>query len=720
MKVQTKLISLFLLLCVIFGAARYLYQISENKKLYTLFKNDSEEKNAYFDKLLNLRAASLATLAYDYTYWDEMARFFTTKDTEWAKVNMDANVLDTYKTDVIWLFGLDLSPLYSINRDGFDSLKEFPLPRANIKDIFKEERLRHFFVNTKIGLLEVRGATVHPGSDPERKTPPRGYFLTARLWGKEYVADLEELIGGSIQISNTKLAIPSPEALLKANSIVFSRQLSGWKGNVEDYIYINILSEQLQGYKLLSRNAVVIFIIFLIAVIIFITLFITTSVNLPLAIISQSLKKENPEKLRGLEKETSEFGDIARLITSFFWQRQVLLKEVAERKKAEARFQQVAEATEEWIWEVNKDGLYTYSSPVVEKILGYNPEEIIGKKYFYDFLTPDVKESLKKNALEVFTAKKPFRNFLNPNLHKNGNIIFLETSGSPMLDKEGNLLGYRGADTDITERKKAEDELKKAYTDLKETQGQLIQAEKLNAVGQLASGVAHEVRNPLGIILQGINYLEKKIPPDKGSETAEIMAMLKGSVQRADKIINALLDFSRAANSDLKLEDINSILESSLNLVKARFKFDNIDVVTETKEGLPMVLADKNKLEQVFINVLLNAAQAMPGGGKIIIRSYAKELKETKDGIGKREEDHFRIGEKAVIVEIEDFGSGISEENLKKIFDPFFTTKGPGSGVGLGLSVTRNIIHMHRGLIYAESQLGKGTKVIIILKISAR
>ncbi|MCK9602953.1 MAG: PAS domain S-box protein [Candidatus Omnitrophica bacterium] len=649
-----------------------------------------------------------------------MARFFTTKDTEWAKVNMDANVLDTYKTDVIWLFGLDLSPLYSINRDGFDSLKEFPLPRANIKDIFKEERLRHFFVNTKIGLLEVRGATVHPGSDPERKTLPRGYFLTARLWGKEYVADLEELIGGSIQISNTKLAIPSPEALLKANSIVFSRQLSGWKGNVEDYIYINILSEQLQGYKLLSRNAVVIFIIFLIAVIIFITLFITTSVNLPLAIISQSLKKENPEKLRGLEKETSEFGDIARLITSFFWQRQVLLKEVAERKKAEARFQQVAEATEEWIWEVNKDGLYTYSSPVVEKILGYNPEEIIGKKYFYDFLTPDVKESLKKNALEVFTAKKPFRNFLNPNLHKNGNIIFLETSGSPMLDKEGNLLGYRGADTDITERKKAEDELKKAYTDLKETQGQLIQAEKLNAVGQLASGVAHEVRNPLGIILQGINYLEKKIPPDKGSETAEIMAMLKGSVQRADKIINALLDFSRAANSDLKLEDINSILESSLNLVKARFKFDNIDVVTETKEGLPMVLADKNKLEQVFINVLLNAAQAMPGGGKIIIRSYAKELKETKDGIGKREEDHFRIGEKAVIVEIEDFGSGISEENLKKIFDPFFTTKGPGSGVGLGLSVTRNIIHMHRGLIYAESQLGKGTKVIIILKISAR
>ncbi|MDD5618323.1 MAG: ATP-binding protein, partial [Candidatus Omnitrophica bacterium] len=464
--------------------------------------------------------------------------------------------------------------------------------------IFSEKRFCHFFINSKAGLLEIRGSTIHSGSDPERKGSYRGYFFAARLWGKEYVAELSELVGGDIQISDTRLEIPNTKALLRANSIIFSRELLSWKGDTEEYIYIKIRSEQLAGYKLLSRNAVLIFIIFLVAVIIFITVFITSSVNMPLVVISQSLKKEDPEKLGRLEKETSEFGDIARLITSFFWQRQVLLKEV-------------------------------------------------------------------------------------------------------------------------TERKKAEDELKKAYTELKETQDQLIQAEKLNAVGQLASGVAHEVRNPLGIILQGINYLERKTPA-KEDETVEIITMLKSSVQRADKIINSLLDFARAASSDLKPEDINSILESSLGLVKARFKFDNIDVVLEIKQGMPRVLADKNKLEQVFINVLLNAAQAMPGGGKIIIRSYAEELKEARDGIGRREEDHFRIGEKAVIVEIEDSGSGISEENLKKIFDPFFTTKSPGSGVGLGLSVTRNIIHMHKGLIYAESQLGKGTKVIIILKIVER
>ncbi len=264
------------------------------------------------------------------------------------------------------------------------------------------------------------------------------------------------------------------------------------------------------------------------------------------------------------------------------------------------------------------------------------------------------------------------------------------------------------------EKERLEKEVKRAYEELKETQNQLIQAEKLSAVGQLASGVAHEVRNPLGIILQGVNYLEKKISA-KETDIYEILIMLKDNVKRADKIINALLDFSKAASLDLKPEDVNSILEVSISLVRTRFKFENIDVIMKTKQDMPSVLADKNKLEQVFINLLLNAIQAMPAGGKIIIRTYDKILEEIKKGIGRREDDCFRVGEKAIIIEIEDTGSGISEENLKKIFDPFFTTKGPTGGAGLGLSVTQNIINEHKGFIGVESQIGKGTKLTIIL-----
>ncbi len=271
----------------------------------------------------------------------------------------------------------------------------------------------------------------------------------------------------------------------------------------------------------------------------------------------------------------------------------------------------------------------------------------------------------------------------------------------------------------VIERKKMDESLKAAYTSLQETQGQLIQAEKLTAVGELASGVAHEVRNPLGIILQGVNYLENRISA-KEEDIVETLAMLKDSVSRADKIINGLLDFSRATTLSLQPEDINSILESSLGLVRNQFKIENIEIARELKSDLPEVLADKNKLEQVFVNLFLNAIQAMPEGGKIIIRSYDKQLEEAKNGIGKLIKDNFRVGEQAVIVEFEDTGIGIPEENMKKIFDPFFTTKGPRGGTGLGLSVSRNILQMHKGLIYAQSQVGKGTKITVILKTAGR
>jgi PAS domain S-box-containing protein len=135
-------------------------------------------------------------------------------------------------------------------------------------------------------------------------------------------------------------------------------------------------------------------------------------------------------------------------------------REIDERKKAEERFQQVTENTGEWIWEVDANGLYTYSSNVVERILGYTPEELVGKKHFYEFFEPGMMTELKEAAFEVFHGKAIFKNFINPNVHKNGNFVYLETSAAPILDSQGNLLGYLGADTDITERKKAEEALR--------------------------------------------------------------------------------------------------------------------------------------------------------------------------------------------------------------------------------------------------------------------
>ncbi|MCQ9205031.1 MAG: ATP-binding protein [Omnitrophica bacterium] len=289
-----------------------------------------------------------------------------------------------------------------------------------------------------------------------------------------------------------------------------------------------------------------------------------------------------------------------------------------------------------------------------------------------------------------------------------------------LMEKETELAAKAAAKAAAVEveRKRAE-ELEKAYKELSETRDMLIQSEKLKAIGQLASGVAHEVRNPLEVIIQGADYLKNKLSSAQG-DILEVVDMVRSSVKRADTIINSLLDFSRSKKLDLQLQDINSILESSLTLVGHSFKLENVEIVKEVKDNICKVSVDKNKIEQVFVNLFLNSLQAMSQGGKLTIKAYNMHLDQVGMGIGSRKEDSFKVGEPVVVVEIKDTGCGISEDDSKRVFDPFFTTKGANKGIGLGLSVTRNIISMHRGLIALESRIGEGTKVTVTLKAAKK
>ena len=197
---------------------------------------------------------------------------------------------------------------------------------------------------------------------------------------------------------------------------------------------------------------------------------------------------------------------------------------------------------------------------------------------------------------------------------------------------------------------------------------------------------------------------------------AGVLDTIESNIERADKIISALVDFSRVGVLDLKPLNIASVLEGSLVLILHRVKLGNIEIVKKFKKKLPKVFVDKTKMEQVFVNLYLNAIQAMPRGGKLHLRTYSKEIKEVGKKIGRRTDDIFKPQDKVVIIEVEDTGVGISEEDLKNIFDPFFTTKGPRGGAGLGLAVTKNIIEMHKGIIEITSQKDKGTKITIMLK----
>jgi len=352
----------------------------------------------------------------------------------------------------------------------------------------------------------------------------------------------------------------------------------------------------------------------------------------------------------------------------------------------------------------------------MRKLTGYSVEEANACPDFISLLYPDPKDRhMALQGIEELLERGINRESEVVITTKAGQLKNVYISSSLIPDKNHNL--FLSVYQDITKHKQAEGALQKAYTKLKEMQAQLIQIEKMEAIGRLASGVAHEVKNPLGIILQGVNYLERKVSPEE-KDTFEIVQMIKSNIKRANNIVSALLEFSRAGELSFKAEDINSVLESSLGLVRHRINPPEIEIVKELASDLPRVLIDNNKIEQVFINALLNAVEAMPKGGKLFIRSYMIKSNNLRRGAVRGDGDRFKLMEKAVVVQIEDTGSGISKDNLEKIFDPFFTTKGPKGGVGLGLAIIKNIIDMHKGVIDIESKTGKGTKVSVILKVA--
>ena len=267
---------------------------------------------------------------------------------------------------------------------------------------------------------------------------------------------------------------------------------------------------------------------------------------------------------------------------------------------------------------------------------------------------------------------------------------------------------------DVTERKHAERELHLAYQRLKDTRAQLIQADRLASVGQLSAGIAHELKNPLAIILQGVEFLEANPQPDT-AQWAEVVAMTKKAVVRADAIIRNLLTFTRQTPPQRQSVNLHDTITSSLMLVKKQVTASGATIVQAFEAAPALVLADPNQMEQIFINLIINALQAMPQGGRLTLKTYRQVLATLGNGVGRRAEDFFTAGQEAILCEVTDTGLGITEENLDRVFDPFFTTKPPGEGTGLGLPTVQSIVDAHRGLINIESQVGRGTTVRITL-----
>jgi signal transduction histidine kinase len=239
-------------------------------------------------------------------------------------------------------------------------------------------------------------------------------------------------------------------------------------------------------------------------------------------------------------------------------------------------------------------------------------------------------------------------------------------------------------------------ELHQAMRELQETQEQLIQKEKLASVGQLAAGVAHEINNPLSTILLYADVLCQEIPAQSAQQCQDLQMIIKEAM-RCRTIVNDLLSFSRQNEVLAQPTDLNALLEEIVEEIGIHERFQGVQIGMDLDSGLPIIEADPFQLRQVFCNLMNNAADAMPGGGTLTLR--------TKRGPWSG----------LITAEVQDTGEGISEENMKKLFTPFFTTKPMGKGTGLGLAIIYGIVKMHRGEIGVQSQVGQGTTFALTL-----
>lgn len=357
-------------------------------------------------------------------------------------------------------------------------------------------------------------------------------------------------------------------------------------------------------------------------------------------------------------------------------------------------------------------------------VYGYSPEEFY-KLNLSDLVSPQEQEKHKQRL----NAPEATNGIIYETAHqkKDGTIFYAEVSAR-CIDIEGKKY-LKCIIRDITERKIMQKELQEsqeatlnmledlhnAYDELKNTQGKLVQAERMKTVARLASGVAHEVKNPLAVLLNGIDYLTKKLP--KSDKNISILLKdMNEAVQEADTAVRGLLDFAKSTSLILKAEDLNSVVNRALEHVKYKISANKISAEKNLKPSLAAVKIDRDKIEQVFTNVLLNAVEAMPGGGMLRVITYDKILTDIIDNIGRRQSDIFKLGELVAVVVIEDTGPGIPLEIADKIFDPFFTTKQNTGGTGLGLSIVQNIINLHNAKISISNKETGGTRVEIIFK----
>lgn len=388
------------------------------------------------------------------------------------------------------------------------------------------------------------------------------------------------------------------------------------------------------------------------------------------------------------------FGAGRKVVGSQGFQFDITPRKRAEEElfKSQLMLRTILDTIPQRVFWKDKNSVYVGCNKPLAQDCGFNdPADLIGKD---DFATKSAvtAEMYRADDRDVMETRRAKLNYEEPQIKTDGATGWLRTSKVPLFDKDGNVIGVLGTYEDISDRKRLEEQLR--------------QAQKMDAFGQLAAGVAHDFNNILTVIQGNLSLLRMGLN-SKTDETSAIDQALAAS-ERAANLTRQLLTFGRRQPLQPKPLDLNDVISNMTKMLQ-RLIGEHIALEAHYAPGGAPVYADVNMLEQVLINLAVNSRDAMPKGGKLVVEINSLMLSEHEvQATNKKSGDFIRFS-------VTDNGTGITAENLPHIFEPFFTTKEVGKGTGLGLATVFGIVHQHDGWIKVESEVGKGTTFHVFL-----
>ena len=379
------------------------------------------------------------------------------------------------------------------------------------------------------------------------------------------------------------------------------------------------------------------------------------------------------------------------------------LHETQKKLQAERNLlQSVLNNLPDRIYVKDAQGRYLRANPAQIQFLEVSSEAAIVGKTILDHKQDELSRQSFAMEAEVISQIKPILNIEDSHEGKNGKTAWYLTSKVPFFDEQGFVVGTIGISRDITQQKQTEIKLREAIQTLEETKLQMIEVEKFNTIGRMAAGIAHEVKNPLAVVSLGLEYLDEKVSSEAGLN--DLLTDMKSAVEKANTIIFDLLDYSASRKVAMEAQDMNQQILRVQALMRHNFEKGGVRVNTDYSKRALWVKMEPSKIEQVFMNLFLNALAVMPNGGQLTVRTREERMKQAGSNVSAKLTERFRIGDRIVIVDIEDTGCGIDSAHEAKLFDPFFSTRSTEDGTGLGLSVARSIVEMHGGIITLENR----------------